>query len=112
MVMKESVPVRGGVYMMNFDPTKGHEQGGFRPAVVISDTSYNQKVGLALICAITSARKGYPFEVEVEMNGIAGVVLVDQIRSIDWRARRLRHVGNLPEATFAEIQMKLLSMIR
>jgi mRNA interferase MazF len=111
MVTKTDVPVRGGIYMMNFDPTMGHEQRGFRPAIVISENSYNKKTGLVLVCAITSARKGYPFEVYFEANTMSGVILTDQVRSVDWKARKLRYVENLPTAALTEAQAKLLSLI-
>ncbi|MBI5004444.1 type II toxin-antitoxin system PemK/MazF family toxin [Candidatus Kaiserbacteria bacterium] len=112
MVAKMEVPVRGGVYMTNFDPSIGHEQGGFRPAVVISDASYNQKVGMALICPITSTRKGYPFEVYFETKTISGVILTDQIKSVDWHARRLRYTANLASETLAEVQAKIVSLVQ
>ncbi len=112
MVTKVDVPHRGGIYMLNFDPTMGHEQRGFRPAIVISEESYNKRVGMVLACPITSSRKGYPFEVYFEANTMSGVILTDQLRSVDWKARKLRHVEDLPKTMFAEVQAKLLSLIQ
>jgi len=111
-MVKIDVPVRGGIYMANFDPAIGHEQSGFRPAVVVSDVSYNQKVGMALICPVTSARKGYPFEVYFETKTLSGVVLTDQIKSMDWHARRLRYADRLPAEALVEMQTKLVSLIQ
>ena len=112
MVAKVGVPHRGGIYMLNFDPTVGHEQRGFRPAVVISKDSYNKRVGMVLICPITSARKGYPFEVYFESGTMTGVILTDQIRSLDWHARRLKYVDDLSAAVFNEVQAKIISLIQ
>lgn len=81
-------PDRGEVVWISFDPQAGHEQAGRRPALIVSPFSYNRKVGLALLCPITSRHKGYPFEVPLPAGlAISGVVLSDQIKSVDWRAR-------------------------
>jgi mRNA interferase MazF len=82
------VPERGDVVWITFNPQAGHEQAGYRPAVVLSPKTYNGKVGLALLCPITSQIKGYPFEVEVpEGLSVNGVILSDQVKSLDWKAR-------------------------
>ena len=82
------VPERGDIVWITMDPTVGHEQSGRRPAVVLSPAAYNGKVGLAILCPITSQVKGYPFEVPVpEGLPVDGVVLADQAKSLDWRAR-------------------------
>ena len=73
---------------LSFTPQTGREQSGRRPALVLSPEAYNSKTGLALICPVTSKVKGYPFEVPLSTTaGIQGVVLADQLRSLDWRAR-------------------------
>ncbi len=104
-------PLRGHVYMTNFSPTRVHEERGVRPAVVVSPNEYNIRAGLVLICPVTSKRKGYPLEVKIETEKLTGVVLVDQIRSIDWQARPLKYLGELPNEIFAEIQAKLVSLV-
>lgn len=87
--MNRFVPDRGDVVWLNFSPQTGHEQAGHRPALVLSPASYNGKSGLMLCCPITSQIKGYPFEVPVGKGSrTKGVVLADQIRSLDWRTRR------------------------
>lgn len=81
-------PQRGDVVWLTFHPLVGHEQAGRRPALVLSPHRYNARVGLCLVCPITSAVKGYPFEVALPDDGaISGVILADQIKSVDWRAR-------------------------
>jgi len=81
------VPERGEIVWLEFDPQAGHEQAGRRPALVISPKDYNAKVGLALVCPITSKIKGYPFEVVLPPGLITGAVLSDQVSSLDWRVR-------------------------
>ena len=84
-----STPRRGDLIWLSFTPQTGREQAGRRPALVLSPEAYNRKTGLALICPVTSKVKGYPFEVPVSTTaGVQGVVLADQLRSLDWRARR------------------------
>lgn len=87
MVGKEYIPSRGDIVFLDFQPTRGHEQSGRRPAIILSPHIYNQKAGLALVCPITSKIKGYPFEVAIDQKGMCGSVLTDQIRSIDFRER-------------------------
>ncbi len=106
------VPERGDVVFLNFNPQLGHEQKGHRPALVLSLKAYNQKVGLALMCPITSRSKGYPFEVPLpEEFEISGVVLSDQIKSLDWRERKAtfcqRVTSNVVAHTIARIQTLL-----
>lgn len=106
------VPDRGDVIWLTFDPQAGHEQAGRRPAVVISPSAYNERVGLALLCPVTRQIKGYPFEVVIpEALGVEGVVLADQLKSLDWRARRAELICKLPLPTMAEIIQKLSTLI-
>jgi mRNA interferase MazF len=106
-------PSRGDVVWLQFTPRAGHEQAGRRPAVVISPREYNEKVGLCLCCPVTSQVKGYPFEVELpEGLEVAGAVLCDQVKSLDWRARRARRIGSLPGPSVMEIQARILTLIQ
>ncbi len=82
------VPKRGDLLWLDFTPHSGHEQAGRRPALVLSPRFYNRKTDLMLCCPITSQVKGYPFEVSVSSTTISGVILADQIKSVDWVARR------------------------
>ena len=84
----EYVPQRGDAVWINFNPQAGHEQAGHRPAVVLSPGAYNDKTSLAILCPITNQVKGYPFEVAVPAGlDVTGVILADQVKSMDWRAR-------------------------
>jgi mRNA interferase MazF len=93
-----SVVRRGDIVWLSFTPQVGHERAGRRPALVLSPSAYNRKVGLALFCPITSRVKGYPFEVSIpEGLAVTGVVLADQVKSLDWRARQAEFAGRLPD---------------
>ena len=102
------VPARGDVVWISLSPQAGHEQAGRRPALVISPTAYNRKVGLAILCPVTSEVKGYPFEVRIPAGlEVGGVVLSDQVKSLDWRAREAKFLGLVPRATVREVVHKL-----
>ena len=105
MVVKRTyIPNRGDVVWLDFNPIRGHEQSGRRPALVVSSEKYNAKSGLALVCPITSQVKGYPFEVEFKTKNVQGVILADQIRGIDWKQRGAEKIGTASEAAITEVQ--------
>lgn len=108
------IPDRGHYIWLEFTPQSGHEQGGHRPALVISPVSYNSKVGLALLCPITSKAKGYPFEVNVISTNhqLGGVILADQVKSLDWRARHARFISTAPDDVVAEVIGKIQALLR
>jgi mRNA interferase MazF len=109
---KSYVPDRGDLLWLRFTPQTGHEQAGHRPALVLSRRTYNGRVGLALVCPITSAVKGYPFEVMLPSGAeIKGVVLADQLKSLDWRARGAKKVGRAPAAVIAEVVAKIQALL-
>src|SRR3981081_3032047 len=107
MVGPAYVPDKGHIIKVNFDAQAGHEQAGWRPALVLSPTAYN-KHGLAIVVPMTNQVKGYPFEVPVPA-GIAttGVILSDAIKSVDWRARRARFVEIMPGGPLKAVQRPL-----
>ncbi len=86
------VPERGDIVWLSFDPQAGHEQAGHRPALVLSPKAYNGKTGLMLCCPMTTKVKGYPFEV-VLSGDTPSAALADQVKSLDWRARKARKKG-------------------
>ena len=105
---KAYAPRRGDVVWITLNPQAGHEQAGRRPAVVLSPGAYNAKVGLAILCPITSQVKGYPFEVLIPDGlGVSGAILADQVKSLDWRARQVEFIGALPAETVNEIQRRI-----
>ncbi|MCF8012055.1 MAG: endoribonuclease MazF [Clostridiales bacterium] len=106
------IPDRGDIVWINFNPQSGHEQDGKRPAIVISPRLYNGKVGLALLCPVTKQLKGYPFEVELPANlEITGVVLADQVKSLDWQTRNAQFICSVPDYIIADIQSKIHTLI-
>jgi len=111
-VVKLVAPDRGDVVWLAFDPQAGHEQAGHRLALTISPRKYNSKVGLALFCPVTTQVKGYPFEVAFPTGGkTAGVVLSDQVKSLDWRARRARRFDRAPADVMDEVTGKILALV-
>jgi mRNA interferase MazF len=107
MVKKEYCPERGDIVWLNFNPQSGHEQKGKRPAVVISPKEYNEKVGLGLFCPITSKIKNYPFEVRIANKKIDGVILSDQIKSLDWKTRDIEFITKITSEQIDEIINKI-----
>ncbi|MBI2832119.1 MAG: endoribonuclease MazF [Chloroflexi bacterium] len=102
------VPRCGDVVWITLNPQAGHEQTGRRPAVVLSPESYNGKTGLAIFCPVTSQIKGYPFEVLIpEGLPVAGAILSDQVKSLDWRIRKAELICTLSEETISEVLQKL-----
>lgn len=103
-----AVPKAGDFGWLQFDPQAGHEQGGRRPALVLSGEKYNRASGLMLACPITTKQKGYPFEVAVPPGGlVSGVILVDQIKSVDWGAREYTRIGKCPGDVLEEVMARL-----
>ena len=112
MVGKPYVPDEGDLVWLTFDPQSGHEQGGRRPAMILSLREYNAKARLALACPITSQRKGYPFEVALpEGQSIAGVVLADHIKNLDWQARKAAFESKAPAVVLAEVRERLRPLL-
>ncbi len=106
------VPQCGDVVWITLNPQAGYEQAGRRPAVVLSPQSYNGKTGLAIFCPITNQIKGYPFEVIIPAGlSVAGVVLSDQVKSLDWRARNAELIFTLPTETISEVLQKLGTLL-
>ena len=111
--MPRYVPDRGDVVWINFDPQIGHEQKGHRPGLIVSSRDYNAPSGLALCCPVTSQRKGHPFEVALVASGsLSGVILCDQIRSVDWRARKARFISTASAECLDDVLAKIEALVR
>lgn len=105
MVAKHAyIPDRGDVVWLDFNPVRGHEQEGRRPAMILSAKGYNAKSGLALVCPVTSHVKGYPFEVQFKTKNVQGVILADQIRGVDWTQRTAAKIGTVSESVLTDVQ--------
>lgn len=109
--MVEYTPKQKDIVWINFNPTKGHEQKGKRPALVVSNSEYNKKAGLFLACPITKNKKGYPFEVEIKGKNIEGVVLSDQVKCMDWKKRGVAFAKKARKETFEEVKENLSLLI-
>jgi mRNA interferase MazF len=106
------VPERGDAVWITLDPQAGHEQAGRRPALVLSPSAYNGRVGLALLCPITRQVKGYPFEVPLpEGLRVSGVVGADKVKSLDWRACKATRIAAVPHKVVAEVIMRLQTLL-
>jgi len=99
-------PKAGDIVWMEFDPQAGKEIQKTRPALTISPYSYNLKTGLGLFMPITSKIKGYPFEVTIESDEIHGVILCDQMRSLDWKARKAKFIIHLSPLILTDVMAK------
>lgn len=106
------VPERGDAVWITLDPQAGHEQAGRRPALVLSPSAYNGRVGLALLCPITTQVKGYPFEVPLPGGlPVAGVVGADQVKSLDWRARKATLITAVPKEVVTQVASRLRTLL-
>jgi mRNA interferase MazF len=107
------VPRRGDVIRVDFNPQLGHEQAGRRPALVLSPAEYDRTVGLAVVCPITNEAKGYPWEVAIPDNpSVSGVVLADQVKSLDWRRRKAEFICTPEEDVLEEVVEKTIALLR
>lgn len=112
MVASAYVPNRGDIIWIDFSPTRGHEQSGKRPALVLSPRSYNQASNLMVACPITSKVKKYPFEVPITIGRINGVVLADQVKNLDWSLRAIRFETEAPAGVVEKTQVFIEGLIK
>ena len=106
------IPERGDIIKLDFDPTLGREQAGYRPALIITPKQFNQATRLALVCPITSQIKGFPLEVVLPDGLItSGVILTFQVKTIDWYERQVRYIESIPLEIMAEVTAKLHALI-
>ncbi len=102
--MKAHTPLKGDFITVAFDPQSGHEQKGRRPALVVSNTLFNQRTGLAIVCPVTTTDRGYPFHVAVTGNpDVMGFVMVEQVKSIDYHARKSKIIGKASDDLLDEV---------
>lgn len=109
-MVRRYVPEAGDMVWLHFDPQAGHEQAGHRPALVLSPSAYNNKTGLMLCCPITTQIKGYPFEVTVGGDR-AQAVLADQVKCLDWGARKATRKGQVSSSELSDVRAKIGALI-
>ena len=106
------VPDRGDLVWLQFSPHAGHEQAGHRPAFVVSPRAYNKRVGLALCCPVTKQVKGFPFEVVLPAGlRVAGAILADQVKSLDYKARKAKRIAKAPDEVVGEVLAKIAPLV-
>lgn len=105
------VPEAGDIVWLEFSPQAGHEQAGHRPALVLSPAAYNSKTGTMLCCPMTTQIKGYPFEVIIRSEDGSGAVLSDQVKNLDWRARKATPKGKVSAEELDEVRAKISSLL-
>ena len=102
--MPAYIPEKGDFLTLTFDPQSGHEQSGRRPALVISNTAFNQKTGLIIACPITNTARGIPFHLPVPaLSSLTGFVMVEQVKSVDYQARRAHFVEKAPAQFVSDV---------
>ena len=111
MSSRRYVPESGDVVWLEFDPQAGHEQAGYRPALVISPASYNAKTGLMVCCPMNTQVKGHPFEVVFEIDGILSAVLSDQVKSLDWKIRNAKKKAVAPASAMTHVRAKIKALL-
>lgn len=110
--MVAAAPEKGELVWLEFSPQAGHEQAGRRPALVVSPASYNSRSGLALVCPVTTKSKGYPFDVHIpEGLPVCGVIQSDQLRSLDWKERKVSFIARVSEDTLQSVLDKIRPLL-
>lgn len=102
------IPKRGDFIRLNFDPQAGHEQMGSRPALVVSHTSFNRKMGFVFACPVSTTKRKNPFYVAIPTGRkVAGVIMADQLRSLDYRTRKAVFISKCPEELLLKVLMRI-----
>lgn len=102
-MVKAYVPQKGDLVILTFDPQAGHEQKGRRPALVISNTAFNEKLGLAIVCPITNTDRSFPFHIQLKADNLKGFIMVEQVKSIDYGARKIQFVEKVDDKILAQV---------
>ena len=106
------VPEAGDVVWLDFDPQAGREQARRRPALVLTDQGYNRASGLVVVCPLTSKRKPYPFALPIVVNSVEGAVLVDHLKSMDWKARDAAFHSKADPALVSKVRGYIAVLLR
>lgn len=102
--MEKYIPKKGDIIALTLDPQSGHEQKGRRPALVVSNTLFNQKTGLSFVCPITNTNRNIPLHVTIPEEGIlSGVIMADQMKSVDYRSRKAKFIDKAPIGVLNEV---------
>lgn len=102
-MVKSYTPQKGDLVILTFDPQTGHEQKGRRPALVVSNSAFNKKLGLAIVCPITNTDRNFPFHVKLEAENLQGFIMTEQIKSIDYNARNMQFVEKVDDKILGQV---------
>jgi len=107
------IPEQGDIVALTFDPQSGHEQKGRRPAIIVSNKVFNQHLGLAYACPITkNTKRDFPFHVKVDSKQITGFIMVEQMKSIDYKSRKIKFIEKAKQETINELLSIVESIIQ
>ena len=109
--MVEYIPQKGELVILTFDPSAGHEQQGRRPALIISNETFNKHVGFAMACPITNTDRNFPFHVDVNSNQLTGFIMTEQLKSIDYKVRKVKFVEKVNDEVLDKVLGILESVI-
>jgi len=107
----EYIPKKGDLVILTFDPSAGHEQQGRRPALIISNETFNKGVGLAIACPITNTDRAFPFHIALNSEKLTGFIMTEQVKSIDFRARKVKLVEKVDEDILENVLGILQSVV-
>ena len=102
-MVEKYIPKQGDIVILTFDPQAGHEQQGLRPALIVSNEIFNKNVGLAVACPITNTDRNFPFHVKVDSSELTGFVMCEQVKSIDYRARKVKFIEKASDELLANV---------
>ncbi|MGA1940733.1 type II toxin-antitoxin system PemK/MazF family toxin [Arcobacter sp. YIC-310] len=102
-MVENYIPKKGDLVILTFDPQAGHEQKGRRPALIISNEAFNKALGLAIACPITNTNRNFPFHVKVKSEKLTGFIMTEQIKSIDFNARKVKFVERVDEEALNKV---------
>ncbi|MCM1982416.1 type II toxin-antitoxin system PemK/MazF family toxin [Lyngbya confervoides] len=106
------VPKRGDFVWLQFNPQSGYEQMGRRPALVLSHGAFNKRMGCVFVCPVSNTQHQNPFYVPVpEEEAVTGVIMADQLRSLDYKARKAEYMGDCPEPVLNDVLRRIKPII-
>ncbi|MBS9778704.1 MAG: type II toxin-antitoxin system PemK/MazF family toxin [Campylobacteraceae bacterium] len=101
--MVEYIPKQGDIVTLSFDPQSGHEQKGRRPALIVSNKTFNSHLSFAYACPITSTKRNSPFHVQIQTNKVQGFIMTEQLKSVDYRSRKIKFVEQSPKDVLEQV---------
>jgi len=101
--MVNYIPEQGDIVILSFDPQSGHEQKGRRPAIIVSNKTFNQHLGLSFACPVTNTKRDFPFHIKIQSNNITGFIMVEQMKSIDYNSRNVKFIEKANQETISQV---------